>query len=153
MLFNMSPRGQAKGSAGVTSKGAARKGVQGRLEPMLEDAQKQRALWPHCCHWLPRGWSASHMVCRPSSRPSLSSPQASRHSCPGPATLATLMGVHSSSQSPVILMPPSPWWSLQNSFQCVSYLFGLPLPFGNISCKYGCNKGQKWQGPNRNRRD
>jgi len=152
MLFNTSPRGQGKGSAGVTRKGVARKGVQGRLEPMLEDTQKQRALWPHCCHWLPRGLSASNMVCQPSSGPSLSS-QASQHSCPGPATLATLMGVHSSSQSPAILMPPSPWWSPQSSVPYLCYLFGPPLPFGNISCKDGCDKGQKWQGPNRSRRD
>ena len=119
------------------------------------------------CWRMPRSRGLSGLIAAPGSQGAdlppiwssgqaldpVSSPQASRHSCPGPATLATLSGAHSSSQSPALLMPPSPWWSLQNSFQCLCYLFGLPLPFGNISCKYGWNKGQKWQGPNRNRRD
>ena len=31
-------------------------------------------------------------------------------------------------------------------------LFKIPRYQGNISCKDGLNKGQKWYGPNRNRR-
>ena len=53
MLVNILPGGQGRGPAGV-----AGKGVWGRLEPVLEDAQGRRAAQPHGCCWPPWGQSA-----------------------------------------------------------------------------------------------
>ena len=55
--YQRAARGRGRGPAGV-----AGKGVQGRLEPVLEDAQERRAPWSLCCRWLPWGQSAASLT-------------------------------------------------------------------------------------------